>query len=385
MKKNIIYGVLALFLFTTCSKNSVGNNSSNSTNSSGNNTEEVDDAGNGPIDDNNDDGNNNDDLQSDDWLIPFREVIDGGPGKDGIPSIDNPIFVDANSADANYLDFNDLVVGIIKGNEAKAYPHKILDWHEIINDLVDDELITISYCPLTGTAFAWESKANGNPTSFGVSGLLYNSNLILYDRNTDSNWSQLDLQCVNGSLIGEDPTLVNIVETDWFTWKSNYPNTKVLSLNTGFTRDYGVYPYGPYRTNNDYLIFPVTPLNTRLPAKERVHAIIDNDKSKTYRFSSFSDGKLVKETFNGNQYLIVGNNNLINSFKLTGDYANLDFEIQVNGLQVLFTDNEGNKWDIFGKAIDGSRTGEKLTSSKSVMSYWFAIAAFYPNPEIYSE
>ena len=118
--------------------------------------------------------------QTPEWLIPLNEVRDGGPGKDGIPSIDNPQFTNANSVD--FLNDEDLVVGIINNNEVKAYPHIILDWHEVVNDDIGGNAITINYCPLTGTAFGWNSMVNDSPTTFGVSGLLYNANLILYDR-----------------------------------------------------------------------------------------------------------------------------------------------------------------------------------------------------------
>jgi len=317
------------------------------------------------------------------WLIPIEEIRDGGPGRGGIPAIDNPVFIGAN---ANYISDDDLVIGIIKGNEIKAYPHIVMDWHEIVNDNdVGGSPVTINYCPLTGTAFGWDGVVNGQATTFGVSGLLYNSNLILFDRNTGSNWSQLKLECVNGALMGDLPQTISVVETKWGVWKNMFPSTKVLSLNTGFNRDYGQYPYGDYITNNDFLLFNVNPANDALPRKERVYAIIDNTITRAYRFEDFIGGKTIKETFNGKTHLIVGNSDIINAFTLSGPYLDLDFQYNYNDTEEFFSDNEGNKWNIFGEAIEGPRTGEKLTISKSVVSYWFAIAAFYPNPEIYSE
>ncbi len=372
MKKNLFYLIAIMSLLVSCSSNSDSNSFQNSNFNNGN--------GNDNNGNDNNAGNN-----SQEWLIPVSQVFDGGPGKDGIPSIDNPMFVNLNSTEANYLNDDDLVIGIVKGNEVKAYPHLILDWHEIINDIIFGGRITISYCPLTGTAFGWESSSNNQFSTFGVSGLLYNTNLILYDRNTNSNWSQLKLQCVNGPQIGDIPNLINIVETDWLTWKTNFPNTKVLSLNTGFSRPYGTYPYGDYVSNNEFILFPVSPWNTTLPSKERVHAIIDRDSStsKVYQFSVFTDGKIIKEVINGVEYLIIGKGNLINSFKLTIEHSELEFNLVSDITSILFNDNEGNKWNIFGKAIEGPRLGEQLDFSNSVTSYWFAIAAFYPNPDIY--
>ncbi len=320
-------------------------------------------------------------TQNEEWLIPLSQIKDGGPGKDGIPSIDHPDYI--NLEEVNFLEEEDLVIGIIKNGQAFAYPHLVLDWHEIVNDgLFSDNPVTISYCPLTGTAFGWEGYANGSITTFGVSGLLYNANLILYDRNTDSYWSQLRLECINGELINETPSLVNIVETNWSTWKLMYPNSKVLSLENDLFRDYGTYPYGDYKTDHNYFIFPINPLNTTLPSKQRVFAIIDNGDAKVYKFEDFEGGKTIIDSFNGKQYLIIGNKNIINAFELTSEQSQITYEYDFNGSEVFFKDSEGNSWSIFGKNLIDEQAA-KLTSTTSVNSYWFAIAAFYPNPIIY--
>jgi len=342
------------------------------------------DSGNSDISDNstNNDGSHTND---DSWLVPINEIKDGGPGKDGIPSIDNPIFVDPNDDNASYVNDEDLVIGLIRGNEIKAYPHKILDYHEIVNDEILSFPVSVNYCPLTGTAFAWDREVNNTNSTFGVSGLLYNSNLILYDRNTDSNWSQLKLQCINGPLIGDRPQILSVVETTWANWRTMFPETKVLSEITGFNRSYDVYPYGDYKTNHDFLLFSVSPSNDKLPSKERVFAIIDDEMSKVYRFDSFLNGKIVKEVINEKLFLVVGNNDVIKAFELSGIYSDLDYEYSYSGFEEFFTDDEGNSWNLTGKAISGPKTGHNLTSATSVVSYWFAIAAFYPNPKIYSE
>jgi len=323
------------------------------------------------------------DTTSSTWLIPISEVKDGGPGKDGIPSIDTPKFVSASDAVLSFLKETDLVVGVFDNGSVRAYPHPILDWHEAVNDKLNGEPVLVSYCPLTGTAFGWKGIAGGNNSTFGVSGLLYNANLILYDRNTDSNWSQLGLTCVNGSLIGDVPELIDVVETNWGTWKTLYPNSEVLSSDTGFSRSYGNYPYGSYKTDHDFFIFSVSPRNSALPNKERVYAIINDGKSKVYQFDKFQNGKSIIESFNGTTYLIVGNENLINSFVLESNTVDLNFEYDFNNSETFFKDIEGNKWSVFGKAIEGPRKGQVLKAATSVVSYWFAIAAFYPNPVIY--
>ena len=362
MKTNIIY-LFAILLIISCSESS----------------NDINDSAQPPS--NNNGTNSNTDTSI--WSIPIDEVRDGGPGKDGIPSIDNPKFIEAHEAD--FLANDHLVVGVVKSGTIRAYPHKILNWHEIVNDAIDGQSVNINYCPLTGTAFGWISKTDGVNTTFGVSGLLYNANLILYDRNTDSNWSQLKLESVNGNLIGDKPTLFSVVETTWGTWKTLYPDTKVLSANTGINRNYEIYPYGDYKVNHERFIFRPSIINTSIPNKERVHAIIDGDKSKVYQFSNFSGGKAIKDVFNGKNYLIVGNESLIFSFELTQQQTNINFHYDYNSSKnVLFKDSEGNRWSVFGKAVQGPKLNESIVNSKSVMSYWFAIAAFYPNPEIYS-
>lgn len=340
---------------------------------------------NSPLEGNGGSNSGNGDIDSNDWLIPVSEVRDGGPGKDGIPSIDNPKFSTVQEV-LNIVSDDLLVIGIKVGNEVRAYPHFILDWHEIINDDIEDVSIAITYCPLTGTGIGWDRIVNGGTkTTFGVSGLLYNNNLLPYDRSTDSNWSQIRLQCVNGKRIGERPKIIPLVETTWGVWKSMYPQTKILNTNTGFSREYSRYPYGDYRTSNSFLIFPVNPTDDRLPSKERVLAVIDNEISKVFRFNSFGDGKVIKDVFYGRQILVVGDTKTIVSFELDSETSVLTFEYDYNNSETFFKDNEGTAWNIFGEAISGPRKGAKLKPKISFIAYWFSIGAFYPQAEIYSE
>lgn len=212
-------------------------------------------------------GTTGDTNNKDEWLILAADVLDGGPGKDGIPAIDNPKFIGAS--EVTYLNDDDLVLGFADGSQVRAYPHSILDWHEIINDDIGNIAISVVYCPLTGTGIGWDRIIRGTKTTFGVSGLLYNSNIIPYDRVSDSNWSQLLLKSVNGELSGERAKTYNLFETTWKTWKSMYPNTKVVSTDTGSQRNYGQYPYGEHKTNRN-LIFPANNKDNRLHVKERV-------------------------------------------------------------------------------------------------------------------
>lgn len=316
------------------------------------------------------------------WLIPEGNVFDGGPGKDGIPSVDNPVFTDVANAPVALLD-NSLVVGIKIGDEIKAYPHFILDWHEIVNDGIDTAKYALNYCPLTGTAMAWNRKINGFETTFGVSGLLYQTNIIPYDRQSNSNWSQLQMRAVQGPLSGSKAVVYAVVETDWKTWRDMYPNTKVMTDETGFNRSYGVYPYGNYRTDNNSLLFPVNPLDERVPAKERVHSIKIGDKLKSFRQSLFTDNTtIINDLFNEAEIVVAGNekDNLFVSFgRKLADGTILEMSAIQNVLPVIMQDQEGNEWDVFGVAVSGPREGAQLPIYPSLMAYWFSMGAFYPD------
>jgi hypothetical protein len=323
-----------------------------------------------------------------DWLIPKNEVFDGGPGKDGIPALTSPNMVSAQSV--TYLTDDDLVLGYKLGDDVRAYPHDILDWHEIINDEVDGNPIAVIYCPLTGTGTGWERTLKGTVTTFGVSGLLYNTNVIPYDRLTNSNWSQMRMECVNGELKGTKPQPVQLVETTWKTWKEMFPESKVVSLQTGFNRSYGVYPYGFYKTNNDIFLFPYTPKDSRLPNKERVLGVVVEGDAKIYRFDSFDVSLgIVNDNFRGIELVIAGSkeNNFLVAFEAKladGTLAEFSAFTGAPGISAeILTDTEGNTWNIFGEAVSGPRKGEKLKQVTSFIGYWFSWGAFYPEAPIF--
>jgi len=279
------------------------------------------------------------------WNVPQDEVFDGGPGKDGIPSIDDPQFSLQDEFDTRSSYFDQLVVGIVYNGQARAYPHPILDWHEIVNDKIGDLSVAITYCPLTGTGIGWNREVNSTVTEFGVSGLLYDSNLMPYDRATNSTWSQQRLDCVNGKRIGTQIDVVPVVETTLNTWLKAYPDSEILNEDTGFNRDYGRYPYGDYRTNNNRLLFPISNDDTRFPEKERVLGV-------------FVDSQVVARNTQ---------KNFIVAFQNTDKQS---FEAAQNFPSVL-KDENGNEYDITGQRVgsDGSLTGN-LPQMKSFIGYW---------------
>ena len=169
----------------------------------------------------------------------------GGPGVDGIPSVDEPEFQPASEAD---LDDGDPVFGVVKNGVAKAYPQSILVWHEIVNDEIGGEPVAVTYCPLTGTAQGFER----GETTFGVSGLLVNSNLLMYDRGTGTRWPQVVATGIRGPLKGRSLAEFPVVWSTWGNWREAHPDTQVLTTNTGYQRRYGSDPYGGYNPPSDY-------------------------------------------------------------------------------------------------------------------------------------
>ena len=180
------------------------------------------------------------------WNIPSDQIIGGGVPKDAIPSLFNPTTISASQA--SYLSDNDLVVGLVVDGQPRAYPWTIMDWHEVVNEDFSDQIVnagasgnkklTVSFCPLTGTGIVFDGNNAGRSLTFGVSGLLYNNNLIMFDRQTDSHWPQMRLRSDEGTLRNTKQKVYPSIETSWGTWKKLHPNTGILSTNTGFDRPY---------------------------------------------------------------------------------------------------------------------------------------------------
>jgi len=203
--------------------------------------------------------------------VPISEVFSGGPPRDGIPSIDDPKF--ESVAAASWLRDDDLVVGVSVGDEDRAYPIRILVWHEIVNDTVGGEAVAVTYCPLCGTAMTFDRRINGKTLSFGVSGLLYQSDVLMYDRETESLWSQLAMKSLSGPSVGLTLTWLPSDLVTWKVWRETHPDTLVLSRDTGERRDYDHLPYEGYEDHEE-TIFPVPAHRTELPNKEWVVGLL---------------------------------------------------------------------------------------------------------------
>jgi len=322
------------------------------------------------------------------WTIPVDEVVSGGISRDGIASLFLPDKVRADDPVHNYLSAGDLVIGFKNGDEISAYPHSILDYHEIINDRSGDVSLAVTYCPLTGTGIAWNRILNGEETTFGVSGLLYNANLIPYDRKTLSFWSQIQFECVHGALIKYKAEAFHLVEMPWKKWKELYPESMVVSPSTGLGLRYENYPYGNYKTNSSLVVTPVGRdyMDRRLDFKEKVLAVIGVNRAKVYRFESFSDSlTLIHDEFANTDMVVAGirDQYMVAYNVLIEPGIHLNFTPIPDRNDVIMQDQEGNEWDLFGEAVSGPRKGQQLKPVTSFMAYWFSIPAFYVEPLIY--
>ena len=274
--------------------------------------------------------------------VPLQDILSGGPPRDGIPAILHPHFVSVD--DATFLQENDRILGVPGKKESKAYPVKILNWHEIVNDSLEGNPIVITYCPLCGTGLGFSRNLRRDTATFGVSGLLYQSDLLMYDHQTESLWSQIAMECVAGPLTGETLHPLFLEHTTWGEWKKTHPQTLVLSTQTGYTRTYDRDPYAGYAQRED-LMFPIPHIDPRYHSKEWVLGVEVQGVFKAYPFSELTKGPdITHDTVNGQPLLIQINRSAHSAKALTSN----------------------------GRPIP------------SVMAYWFAWSAFHPNSLVFT-
>jgi hypothetical protein len=230
--------------------------------------------------------------------IPAAEILAGGPARDGIPALDHPQTLPARGAP--WADA-DRVLGVALGGEARAYPLAILDWHELVNDTLGGEPILVSWCPLCGTGMVFDRRVAGEPRRFGVSGLLYRSDLLMYDRGSESLWSQITAEAVTGPLLGQRLRLLRARVDEWGRWRREHPETTVLSRDTGHRRDYGRSPYAGYARSRD-LMFPA-PVDPRYhPKMPTLGLRIPGEGARAYPASELASvGGPVEERFLGRE------------------------------------------------------------------------------------
>lgn len=310
--------------------------------------------------------------------IPLNKIKSGGPPKDGIPSIDDPKFAGINNA--QFVSDSDVVIGLEVNGDVRAYPLFILVWHEIVNDNVGGTPVAVTYCPLCYTNQVFERVINGQEVEFGTSGKLYNSNLLMYDRLTDSFWSQGLGSAVTGELTGTALKTIPFDVITWGDWKKLHPDSLVLTTDTGHLRSYATDPYGDYYTE-PRIIFPVDNLDERMHAKEIILGFHEGGIYKAYKQNDVESFKVINDGIGDRSIMLVSlfpqNSRAFD--RTIGDKV-LEFEFVDGKIQDTQTQSE---WNYDGLAISGQFEGDQLTRMSISPGFWFEWVAFHPESEVW--
>lgn len=329
--------------------------------------------------------------------VPLDEIVSGGPPKDGIPALENPKFIGIRDAD-RWLDDREPVILVELDGVTKAYPLQILIQHEIVNDVVGQTPVVITYCPLCNTAISFDRRFDGRVLDFGTTGRLRHSDLVMYDRQTETWWQQAIGEGIVGEYAGRKLSFIPAPLVNWRTFKDNYPDGKVLSRNTGFRRDYGRNPYAFYdRQPGPWERFFSKRPDGRLPAMERIAAVEINGESVAFAFSALREERVITED--------IGDTPVV-AFWAPGTASAVDhatiargrdvgssgvFDRRLDGRTLRFVprgdgrfeDREtGSTWNILGRAVDGPLAGNGLTPIVHGNHFWFAWGAFKPETRI---
>jgi len=326
--------------------------------------------------------------------VPLVEIVSGGPRKDGIPAIDSPKFETVRQA-GGWLKDPEPVVVVEAGGEARAYPIQVLIWHEIVNDKIGDRPITVTFCPLCNTAIAFDGRVGDRVLTFGVSGRLRHSDMVMYDRQTETWWQQATGEGIVGELTGTRLKILSAPMVSWKTFRETWPEGKVLSRNTGHQRPYGENPYASYDGPGGQPIpgFIKGPTDRRLPAMERVVAVTRGDSSLAIPFTSLAKDLVKYERLAGSPLVVFwspGTSSALDAREIARGRdvgATGVFVPQLDGRSLTFSpagpgrfrDKEtGSTWDILGRAVEGELAGQRLPAVPHGNHFWFAWSVFQP-------
>ena len=328
--------------------------------------------------------------------VPFNEILSGGPPRDGIPPLDNPKFTTLEEGD-NFLGALEPVIAFELNGDARAYPLQILTWHEIVNDVVGGVPVAVTFCPLCNSAIVFDSTLDGVVHRFGTSGKLRHSDLVMWDRQTESWWQQLTGEAIVGELAGKRLTFLPASIVSWEDFKSANPGGQVLSRDTGFQRPYGENPYVGYdRVDNPPFLFSGD-LDGRLLPKERVVTATIGDEDAAFPFSVLAEERAVNYNVGGRDVAVFFKPGTLSALDdlLIGDSDDIGaaglFNAKLDGRTLTFrfdgsniVDNEtGSTWNILGEATEGILAGQKLEPIVHTNTFWFAVSAFKPDTKIY--
>jgi hypothetical protein len=305
----------------------------------------------------------------------LEEIVWGGVRKDGIPALTNPEHIAA--ADASYLEDDELVFGIEINGDARAYPLRILDWHEMVNDVVGGVPVMLAYCPLCGSGILYDARIRGHddPFVFGTSGFLYRSNKLMYDQATHSLWSQFTGRPVVGPLTGAGIELdvLPVTIASWRDWRAQHPDTKVLSLDTGYQRDYTPgQPYGDYFASAD-LMFPMLVPDERLAPKDYVFALRGDGHEQAWSLADFEGGRVINAAAGDLAVVLIGDaaTRTVRAYESGGrEFA--------TGSDPTTLVADGQSWQVREDALFGPGDA-RLPRLPGHIAYWFAWQGFLPD------
>jgi hypothetical protein len=329
--------------------------------------------------------------------VPFSEIMSGGPPKDGIRAIDTPQFIGAGAADG-WLKPREPVILFVHSGDARAYPIQILIWHEIVNDAVGGLPVAITFCPLCNTAIAFDRRDQKRTLDFGTTGKLRFSDLVMYDRQTESWWQQATGQAIVGELSGAQLIPLPAQTISWQTFKEAFPGGKVLSRNTGYDRPYGENPYVGYDDISASPFLYRGPKDPRLRPVERVVTVSLGGEDVAYPFSVLERVGVVNDTVGGQKIVVLFEKGVTSALDRRSIPQSRDigtagvFERTVAGRALTFAAaggrfsdaQTGSTWTILGAAIAGPLAGAHLASVVHGQHFWFAWAVFRPKTRIFA-
>ena len=328
--------------------------------------------------------------------VPYSEILSGGPPKDGIPAIDGPEFVTVEDAD-EWLQPQEPVILVVMAEDARAYPLQILMWHEIVNDIIGEIPVTVTYCPLCNTGVAFERAFDDQTLDFGTTGRLRISNLVMYDRQTETWWQQATGEGIAGEYTGRRLTFVPASMIAWADFKASHPGGKVLSRDTGYARSYGRNPYVGYDDENEspYLFRGDTP--ELLPAMARVVTIDAEGEAVAYPYEVLQEVHVVNDIVAGEPVVVLwapGTASALDASSVAGGDdvgAATTFSRHLDGQTLTFAfengsivdEQTGSEWDVLGQAVGGPLQGSALPPVVSINHFWFSWAAFRPETRVH--
>jgi len=298
--------------------------------------------------------------------------------KDAIPPLDFPKYVQAHEVD--FLMGNDLVLGIEINGDVRAYPLKIMNWHEIVNDNIGGRNVVVTYCPLCKSGVLFSRELEGKTLSFGNTGSLWESVLLMYDRETESFWAQVGGRAVEGTLKGKRLEMLPSITTRWKDWKNLYPDTLVLSPDTGYDRNYKINAYDRYYLDKEKLPpFPLSLIDNRLLPKDLVIGVKLGDEKIAYPVDKIG-WKIVHDSLNGENIVLFTRPKLSGVYFSDLEGTKMEFEIINNS---IFDKNTDSRWNFLGQSIEGPLKGKRLRSAPIAYTFWYGWVAEYPDTMLY--